>query len=293
MSWKGSKHFGKIIDVWAQPYKKSLFARVPEAIPLFKKSKSPSIDWETESKHVNGKECIDMMNEAGVKHVLMSAWNRPNVEVISNETVLSEYCELFPDRFSALISIDLGGDIMSECYKIDQLCREHGDKVKGVRVVPWLWNQPPTYRKYYPIFVKCIENDIAFCTQVGHTGPLCPSDVGRPIPHIDVIALEFPDLRIVGGHIGSPWLSEMISCVWKHENVYLDTSAYLPAYYPKELLQFMDTSVGRGKVLFGTNYPQLMWDKCASQSLTILESTLSDKTMRRFLYENAEQVFRL
>jgi predicted TIM-barrel fold metal-dependent hydrolase len=32
------------------------------------------------------------------------------------------------------------------------------------------------------------------------------SDPGRPIPYLDNMALEIPDLRIVGGHIGVPWL---------------------------------------------------------------------------------------
>jgi len=40
------------------------------------------------------------------------------------------------------------------------------------------------------------------CTQGWHTGPLMPSEVGRPIPYIDPGALDFPELVIVCGHIG-------------------------------------------------------------------------------------------
>ena len=40
--------------------------------------------------------------------------------------------------------------------------------------------------------------------QVGHTGPLMPSELGRPIPYIYQIAVDFPELTIVGGHIGYP-----------------------------------------------------------------------------------------
>lgn len=72
----------------------------------------------------------------------------------------------------------------------------------ALRVVPWLWNLPPNDKHYYPLYVKCVELGIPFCTQVGHTGPLCPSEVGRPIPYLDEVALTFPDLVIVGGHIG-------------------------------------------------------------------------------------------
>jgi uncharacterized protein len=91
-----------------------------------------------------------------------------------------------------------------------------------------------------------------------------PSDTGCPVPYLDRVALDFPELVIVGGHIGHPWTNEMIGVVWKHDNVYLDTSAYLPRYYPAELAHVMNT-YGRGKVMFGTNWPQLTHERALSQ----------------------------
>ena len=58
--------------------------------------------------------------------------------------------------------------------------------------MPWLWDAPPTDRRYYPLFAACVELGVPFCTQVGHTGPLRPSETGRPIPYIDQVALDFP-----------------------------------------------------------------------------------------------------
>ena len=40
-----------------------------------------------------------------------------------------------------------------------------------------------------------------------------PLETGRPIPYIDQVALDFPELVIVGGHIGYPWTEEMIDKV--------------------------------------------------------------------------------
>src|SRR5207245_4477356 len=97
---------------------------------------------------------------------------------------------------------------------------------RALRIVPWLWNLPPDDRRYYPLYAECVELGIPFCLQVGHTGPLCPSEPGRPIPYLDHVALEFPELRIVGGHIGFPWTAEMISLATKYPNVHIDTSAY-------------------------------------------------------------------
>src|SRR5258708_33798637 len=80
------------------------------------------------------------------------------------------------------------------------------------------------------------------------------SETGRPVPYLDEVALTFPELRIVAGHIGHPWTDEMIGVAWKHENVYIDTSAYAPRYYPSQLVHYVKT-YGQDKVLFGTTFP--------------------------------------
>jgi predicted TIM-barrel fold metal-dependent hydrolase len=38
-----------------------------------------------------------------------------------------------------------------------------------------------------------------------------PSEVGRPIPCIDQVAIDSPDLVIVCRHFGYPWAEEMIA----------------------------------------------------------------------------------
>jgi len=54
--------------------------------------------------------------------------------------------------------------------------------------------------------------------------------MGRPIPYLDNVAREFPDLTVVAGHIGHPWTEEMIALATKYETVYIDTSAYIALY---------------------------------------------------------------
>ena len=143
----------------------------------------------------------------------------------------------------------------------------------------------------------------------------------RPVPYLEEVALTFPDLKIVGGHIGHPWTEEMINLAWKFDNVYIgallvpcwlagsssssscrhsanasvagrgsDTSAYLPRYYPKPLVHFMTTH-GRDKVLFGTNFPQLSWKRCVESVQRDLR--LAPEIYERFMWKNACNVFGL
>lgn len=145
-------------------------------------------------------------------------------------------------------------------------------------------------RRYYPLFAACVELGVPFFTQVGHTGPMRPSEVGRPIPYIDQIALDFPELVVVCGHIGYPWTAEMIAVARKHEHVYIDTSAYTAKRYPEALVDYMRSGSGRKKVLFGTNYPMILPAQ-AVEHLGALE--LDPEIEELFLEGNARRVLGL
>jgi hypothetical protein len=81
----------------------------------------------------------------------------------------------------------------------------------------------------------------------------------------------------------------MIAVATKHENVYIDTSAYVAKRYPMELVNYMKKN-GRNKVMFGTNYPMVTAARCL-KDLGSLE--LSDDVKRLFLCDNAKRVFGL
>src|SRR5204862_119203 len=79
--------------------------------------------------------------------------------------------------------------------------------------------------------------------------------VGRPIS-LDAVACDFPELKLVGIHVGIPWTDEMIAMAWKHPNVYIGSDAHSPKYWPASFIQYLN-SYGQDKVLFGTDYPVL------------------------------------
>ena len=154
--------------------------------------------------------------------------------------------------------------------------------------MPWLWGWPPNDRRYYPLYADCVELGVPFCTQVGHTGPLRSSETGRPIPYLDDVALDFPDLVIVAGHIGYPWTEEMVALARKYPNVHIDTSAYTVRRYPPELVRYLRARRARKKVLFGTNWPMIAPEK-ALEGIDDLE--LDPEACSRFLGDNARAVF--
>lgn len=272
----------RTIDAWAQPAFPA--SRMPDAQRIFgrllQQSGSAALD-----RAPTADEMVAMMDAAGIAHVLLSAWSSPHGFLITNDEVAA-FCEKHPDRFSGVAAVDLATPVEA-VRELRRAVSELG--FKALRVIPWLWSLPPNDRAYWPLYVACVELGVPFCTQAGHTGPLMPSDTGRPIPYLDEVALTFPDLKIVAGHIGYPWTDEMIGLAWKHEHVYIDTSAYLPRYYPPQLVHFANT-YGRDKVLFGSNFPQLDWARCARQ---VADLPLADEARAAFLQHNAMRVFGL
>lgn len=224
------------------------------------------------------------MDAAGVAKSLISAWVAPRNVMISNDEVAA-FVQQAPQRLVGVGSVDISKP-MNAVREVRRCVQELG--FKAMRVLPWLWELPPTDRRFYPVFKACCELGVPFCTQIGHTRPLMPSEVGRPI-YLDQVALDFPELVIVGGHIGYPWTEEAIAVATKHENVFIDTSAYTARRYPAALVDFM-RGHGRHKVLFGTNYPMIL----PANALEHLgELGLDEATKAAFLSENAIRVFRL
>jgi predicted TIM-barrel fold metal-dependent hydrolase len=225
------------------------------------------------------------MDAAGATHGLISAWRGPHGALISNEDVAARVANS-RGRLSGVGSVDLSRPL--EAAREARRCvRALG--FKAIRQLPWLWNLPPNDRRYYPLYAECCELGVPFCTQVGHTGPLCPSEPGRPIPYLDEVLLDFPELVVVGGHIGYPWTHETISLATKYENFYIDTSAYTAKRYPPELVAYLRAH-GRCKVLFGSNYPMIAPADCLA-GLDALQ--LADDVRADFLANNATRVFKL
>ena len=225
---------------------------------------------------------IAAMDAGGIDKSLICAWQAPGRDMISNDEV-ARFVRQYPDRLIGVGSVDISKPM--EAVREVRRCVNELD-FKAIRILPWLCEAPPTDRRFYPVYVACCEMGVPFCTQIGHTGPLMPSEVGRPI-YLDQVAIDFPELVIVGGHIGYPWTDEAIAVATKHENVYIDTSAYTAARYPAALVEFLKTN-GRHKVLFGSNYPMIMPEK-AHADLHKLD--LSEEVKALFLYKNAKRVY--
>src|SRR5437764_186249 len=270
---------GRIVDAWMQHPTPKFLDR-----PMFDSLRRWS-HGSLAGTAVPIEATIGAMDEAGVRTGLICAWWGPEGPLIANDEV-ADFVRRYPDRLVGVASVDLYRP-MEAVRELRRCVRHLG--FRGLRIVPWLWNLPPDDRRYYPLYAECVELGVPFCLQVGHTGPLRPSEPGRPIPYLDEVALDFPELVIVGGHIGWPWTAEMIALATKYPNVHIDSSAYKPSRYPPDFTAYL-RGHGRKKVLFGSNYPMIVPAACTAE---IDALGLDDEALRLFLHDNAARVFGL
>ncbi len=248
--------------------------------------------WRLED-HLRGyptAEFLRQLDAAGVEMVLVPAakmrsfrtqrmlWEVPVRDV-------AELIEQAPDRIGGLYGIDPWSR-MAGVRELEDAVRRQG--FLGAHLHPYGFGVPLNDAAYYPFYAKCVELDVPLVVQVGHSAESMPSALGRPLL-LDDVALYFPELRIVAAHTGWPWVEELIALAWKHGNVYVGTSAHAPRYWDPALVRFLG-SRGKGKVLFGTDYPVLRHAEALAQVEAL---GLADDARVWLVRETARKVFKL
>ncbi len=233
------------------------------------------------------------MDRAGIDRSLLIAVRCGDLKVRGSFDLpyerVAEVCADHPARFSGLAGIDPFRG-MQGLRDLEAAVKRHG--FVGAHLYPHWFGLAPDDAKYYPYYAKCCELDIPIMMQVGQNliysrERRLPS-VGRPIC-LDQVAIDFPELKLLGIHIGVPWTDEMIAMAWKHENVFIGVDAYAPKHWPAQLVRYLD-SYGRDKVLFGTDWPVIDPER-AVREIDALK--LRPETMRKLMRDNALRVFRL
>ena len=214
---------------------------------------------------------------------------------VSNEETAA-LLRRYPDRFLGLARISVNAlRGMSGVRELERLVREEGFRALGVSaLVDCL---PASDRRYYPLYTKAAELGIPvrIYSSMNYANDR-PYDLGHP-RHLDQVAMDFPELRIIGGLGGWPWVNEMVALVRRHPNLHVDTSAHRARYLGQPgsgwemLLQFGNTLI-QDKVLVGLS-AGLVGQPYETLIQEYLSLPLKDTVKEKWLYRNAARVFEL
>jgi predicted TIM-barrel fold metal-dependent hydrolase len=222
-------------------------------------------------------ETLKLMDALGVeKAILTCDPGRPQEHVLSFEKAR-------PDRFFLGAQLDPRQG-MKALRALEKFHDQHN--VVLARITPFMLDIPPNDAIYYPIYAKCIELDLPITINTGIPGPPAPGECQHPM-HLDKVCLHFPELKLVMAHGADPWWNEACRLMLKYRNLHMMTSAYLPKYFPPELIHFMNTR-GQGKVIFASDHPAIQMDRCVKEAEQL---DLREGVLDKFLYANAERLF--
>lgn len=249
-----------------------------------------------DEKSFNGltlQEMLHQMDAAGIEKAFLIAPKIGRTGLTGSYSIpyqlVAGAVKDFPDRFYGLAGIN-PYDGMDGVREFEKAVTEFG--FIGAHVYPHWFELAPDHAKYYPFYAKCTELGVPIQMQVGQSLIYASNNpmrsVGQPIT-IDAVACDFPDLKIIGIHIGIPWHDEMIAMAWKHPNVYIGCDAHAPKYWPKSFIKYIN-SYGQDKVIFGTDFPVIDFKRALDE---IGELEFKSEPLAKLLRYNVEKIYNL
>jgi uncharacterized protein len=186
-------------------------------------------------------------------------------------------------RFLVSVVVDQAARPVDNCRRLRELAGH--DKVVLVRVTPLVEQFDLNHRLYYPVYATCAELGLPVSINVGVPGPQVRSRCQDPVLLEDVL-IDFPQLTVVGAHMGHPYEALLIQYMHKWPQLHLMTSAYLATHMDPALVRFMDSSRGRGRVWFASDHPVLPTGRALEAARKL---PLSDEAMAEFLGDAARR----
>ena len=236
---------------------------------------------------------VERMDRAGVATSLLVAPRCGDLRIAGSYAVpyerIADWCAEFPGRFVGVAGVD-PAHIVPGVRELTYAVEELG--FVAAHLYPHWFERPADDAIYYPFYAKCCELGVPIMMQIGHCldynrRRILPS-VGRPWT-LDRVAIDFPELTIIGIHLGWPWTEEMIAMSFKHDNVHMAGDAYAPKHWPAEFVHFAN-SWGQDKVLFGTDWPVIDPERAMTE---IAGLGMRPAAQQKMLRDNALRLFDL
>jgi predicted TIM-barrel fold metal-dependent hydrolase len=253
---------------------------------LKRKRMRPFLDQLAYKTSIN--DYISLMDKNGIDKAVIVSFNITTafgVCMVTNDDIVNLVSK-YPERLIGFGCVDVPSpDAMDQLdYAINSL------GLKGIKLVPPVQKFDISDPKYDDLWKKMVDFDIILWTHGGHQVSTKGSvaKFGHP-SLIDEVAMKHEDLKIIIGHMGTPWFWDTYSVVLRHPNVYVDISAHpdLYTYFPWDA--YIKYKID-DKVLFASDYPLCQWNRIipAVENLPI-----SKNFKKKILSENAAKLLKI
>ena len=148
--------------------------------------------------------------------------------------------------------------------------------------------------EFYPIWERCQELGLIVLFHSGTTGVGAGQPGGggiklkytRPIPYMDDVAADFPELNIILAHPSFPWDREGLAVIRHKPNVFMDLSGWSPLYFDPLVVQYAKT-ITQDKILYGSDWPVITPDRWLRDFATL---GFEPDVERKIMLENSARL---
>lgn len=268
----------KAIDIHVHPYTEEVLAVTPE---WFWGHARKTFNFD--GKPITVDDMVRSMDEAGVELAALLAFDCETTHgwKVPNEMVADLVAQR-PDRFVGFASVDPNKHRLA-VEELEHAVRDLG--MRGLKLHPPTQHFYPNDRAHYPLWAKAEELGIPVLVHTGHNQSGGRMQYGDPT-HLDEVALDFPNLRLILAHFGFPWVNQAISVTWIRRNCYLELSGWSPKYIPDTVWKYAK-GIFPDRVLFGTDAPVMTAQRWLRD---FEEIQLPEDVKRKILYTNSRRL---
>jgi predicted TIM-barrel fold metal-dependent hydrolase len=226
------------------------------------------------------------MDEAGIELGVVPGRLSPVLGTIDPDDVAAIVAD-HPKRLVGYAAIDPS----NRRKAIAAIDAEMKRGMKGIVLEPGLVANPMHLDdpRMYPIYAHLEDRRIPVLFMAGgNAGP----DITYTAPeHIDRVARDFPELKIISGHGNWPWVAEIIHICYRRTNIWLSPDMYLFGGMPgaREYVDVMNGFMSE-RFLFATAYPVMPLKESVDK---FLQFPLKESVIDRVLYKNAAEILGL
>lgn len=237
---------------------------------------------------------VEQLNKIGVEKAIIFNLDEETPSRIAGlpNDYYADIVRQYPHKFIGFAGIDP----LKKMDAVREIRRSYDLGLRGVAVRPFMFEIPPHHAKMYPIYSTCVELNIPIWFHLSINYSTNTMEVERPI-YLDIVAQDFPDLKIIAGHGGWPWVDELVAVAWRNSNIYIDIASYIPKYLGmkgtgwESLIHFGNTIL-QDRILFGSTW-LFMGMSIKQLADGVMELPLKEEVKKKWLYKNAKRLLNL
>jgi uncharacterized protein len=213
-----------------------------------------------------------------------------------NEDII-RLCRKSEGKLSPVITVDPDPQKVKDALK---LTGEERKEVKGFKIRLGYVNAPAESAIFGPLYDFAESEKLPVLFHTGDTA-FSTGDLANAHPlTLDKLANKRQELTMILCHFGNPWFDDVAELIYKHPNVYTDTSGLITGgrVYAEKYARWLSRKIseavyyagGAEKIIFGTDYPVTKH----SDALNLIKRLeVDDPDKEKILWRNATRVFRL